>query len=149
MRIYIGSDHAGFELKEFIKSFLQEKGYDVEDKGAFWYNGEDDYPDFIRPVAESVSNNPESRGIILGGSGQGEAITANRFPGIRAALYYGGPIEIVALSRQHNDTNVLSLGARFLDNEETKKILEIWLNTNFDGGRHFRRLQKIDGTNTT
>ena len=144
MIIYIGSDHAGFKLKESIKSYLQKKGYDVDDKGTFRYDAEDDYPDFIRPVAESVSKNRDSLGIILGGSGQGEAIAANRFPGVRAALYYGGPEEIIKLSRQHNNANILSLGARFLNEKEAFNSVEIWLNTSFDGGRHARRTQKID-----
>lgn len=144
MTIYIGSDHAGFELKEYIKSYLQNKGYHMEDKGALWYDAEDDYPDFTRLVAESVSNDPTSRGIVLGGSGQGEAIVANRFHRVRAALYYGGSEDIIRLSRKHNDANVLSLGARFLDEQAALKAVEIWLNTSFDGGRHARRIQKID-----
>lgn len=145
MTIYLGSDHAGFELKETIRTFLEEKGFEVEDKGAFRYDAEDDYPDFIRPVAEAVALDPGSRGIIFGGSGQGEAITANRVTGIRAAVFYGGPDDIVKLSRQHNNANILSLGARFVGSELAVKAVEMWLGTPFDGGRHDRRVRKIDG----
>ena len=145
MRIYIGSDHAGYELKEALKKFLQEKGYEVEDKGAFEFNPEDDYPDFIRPVAEEVAKEPELRGIVLGGSGQGEAIVANRIKGIRAAVYCGWSMKIVKLSREHNDANILSLGARFISEEKAKKALELWLKTKFSGGLHQRRIEKIDG----
>ena len=146
MTIYIGADHAGFKLKEFIKAYLGKKGHRVIDKGAFTYNNDDDYPDFTRSVAESVRDNPESRGIVLGGSGQGEAIAANRFTGIRAAVFYGGREEIVKLSRVHNDANILSLGARFLAEDEALKAVEIWLETSFSGGRHNRRIRKIDAT---
>jgi ribose 5-phosphate isomerase B len=144
MKIYIGADHAGFELKEILKKFLAEKGYEVEDKGAFEFDKEDDYPDFIRPVAEAVASDPGSRGLILGGSGQGEAMVANRVKGIRALVYYGGSIKIVKLSRQHNDANILSLGARFISEEKAKKAVELWLSTEFQGGRHQRRIEKID-----
>ena len=114
MKIFLGSDHAGFQLKEEVKGFLIKKGYSVEDKGALQYQAEDDYPDFIRPVAEAVSKDPENvRGIIFGGSGQGEAMCANRIKGVRAAVYYGGTVHIVELSREHNNANVLSLGAGF------------------------------------
>jgi ribose 5-phosphate isomerase B len=160
-RIHIGSDHAGFEMKEELKSFLESSGYDVIDHGAFEYDEDDDYPDFIFPAVESVAIDPESVGIILGGSGQGEAICANRVKGIRAVVFNGQynpainfddtlendreiPNEIV-LSRQHNDANVLSLGARFLTMSEAKDAVELWLETEFSGDeRHLRRLQKID-----
>ncbi len=160
-RIHIGSDHAGFEMKEELKSFLESSGYDVIDHGAFEYDEDDDYPDFIFPAVESVAIDPESVGIILGGSGQGEAICANRVKGIRAVVFNGQynpvvnyddelendrdiPNEIV-LSRQHNDANVLSLGARFLSMSEAKDAVELWLETEFSGDeRHLRRLQKID-----
>lgn len=156
MKIYLGSDHAGYELKEKLKKFLEEKGYEVEDKGAFKYDPEDDYPDFVRPVAEAVAGDAESRGIILGGSGQGEVIVANRVRGVRAAVFYGlpagalakagGDLEIVRLSRAHNNANVLALGARFIDEEMAKKAVELWLETPFDGGRHQRRIEQIDAT---
>ncbi len=146
MKIYIGTDHAGFELKEALKKFLGELGYEVEDKGAFSLDPADDYPDFIRPTAEAVANDPErSRGIILGGSGQGEAMVANRFKGVRAAVYYGGQQEIVKLSREHNNANILALGARFISEYEAKEAVRIWLETPFSGEeRHARRIKKID-----
>ncbi len=144
MIIYLGSDHAGYELKEAVKSFLQELGYDVDDKGAYWYDGDDDYPDFIQPVAKAVASNPESYGIIFGGSGQGEAICANRLMGVRAAVYYGGPEDIIRLSRKHNNANILSLGARFISEDEAKEIIKLWLEVPFDGNRHERRINKID-----
>ncbi|MCR4306711.1 MAG: RpiB/LacA/LacB family sugar-phosphate isomerase, partial [Candidatus Yonathbacteria bacterium] len=112
MKIYLASDHAGFPLKEKLKAFLAEQGHEVVDKGAYQQDESDDYPDFIIPVAQLVSREPLSRAIILGGSGQGEAIAANRVNGARAALYYGGSLDIVKLSREHNDANVLSLAAR-------------------------------------
>lgn len=146
MKIYIGSDHAGFELKEKLLSMLVEEGYEVIDKGAFKYEENDDYPDFIEAVAKEVSAEPEGAlGIIIGGSGQGEAIDANRFPHVRAAEYYGGPIEIVKLSREHNDANILSLGARFVKEQEAKDAVRLWLTTPFSGDeRHVRRIDKID-----
>lgn len=145
MRIYIGTDHAGFELKEKLVVFLRELGHTVEDLGAHTYNEEDDYPDFIRPVALAVARDPESRGIILGGSGQGEAICANRVSGVRAAVYYGGAVDIAVLSREHNDANILSLGARFIEDEEAQEIVRVWLETPFGGAeRHAKRIAKID-----
>jgi len=143
--IYLGTDHAGFELKEEIKKYLQEQGKEIEDLGAFELNPDDDYPDFIRPVAEAVANDPErSRGIILGGSGQGEAIAANKIKGVRAAVYYGGNLNIVKLSRQHNNANILSLGARFLTKEQALEAVKLWLETPFEGGHHERRVLKIE-----
>lgn len=145
MKIYLGSDHAGFELKEVIKEFLISKKYDVEDLGAFKYEGEDDYSDFIKPVAKAVAKNPEKdRGIIFGGSGQGEAMTANRLKGVRATVFYGGPMKIIDLSREHNNANILSLGARFVTEDDAKTAVEFWLRTGFAGGRHKRRIDKID-----
>lgn len=146
MKIFIGSDHAGFELKGKLMAYLLGEGHDVVDKGAFKYDEKDDYPDFIEAVAKEVSAMSETaRGIILGGSGQGEAIDANRFPHVRAAEYYGGPLEIVKLSREHNDANVLSLGARFLNEDEAKQAVKLWLETKFSGEeRHVRRIGKID-----
>ena len=142
--IYLGTDHAGFELKEFVKSFLEEENYNIVDKGAFWYDSEDDYPDFIFPAAEEVSADKSSRGIIFGGSGQGEAMAANRVTGVRAVGFYGIHDNIVKLSREHNNSNILSIGARFVDEEEVKKLLHLWLDTEFDGGRHERRIKKLD-----
>ena len=116
--IFLGTDHAGFELKEAIKAHLDSSGYEVEDLGAHWFDGDDDYPDFIFPCARAVAADPESRGIILGGSGQGEAMAANRIKGVRAAVYYGSERQIARLSREHNNANVLSLGARFISEQE-------------------------------
>lgn len=144
MKIYIGADHAGFEMKEALKKYLAELGHEVEDKGAFKYEPEDDYPDFMFPVAKAVSGEPGSFGIVIGGSGQGEAICANRVRGVRAAVYYGGDFEIVELSRKHNNANILALGARFIDDEMAKKAVKLWLETQFDGGRHERRIAKLD-----
>jgi ribose 5-phosphate isomerase B len=145
MKIFIGSDHAGFELKKFLVDRLSLAGHDVRDVGAKTYDSEDDYPDFISLVAKEVSHQPSLvKGIVLGGSGQGEAICANKFYGIRAALYYGGNMDIVRLSREHNDANVLSVGARFVSADEALKAVNIWLSTPFSGDeRHKRRIQKL------
>ena len=146
MKINIASDHAGFELKEKIKQFLSGLGHDVQDHGAFEYDEKDDYPDFVHEAAKAVANDPErSRGVILGVSGQGEAMVANRYKGVRAAVYYGGPENIIKLSREHNDANVLSLGARFVSGQEALDMIKLWLDTEFSGEeRHKRRIQKIE-----
>ena len=144
MKIYIGTDHAGFELKEKLKIYLRELGHDVEDMGAHELNAEDDYPDFIIPTAESVAKDNGSLGIILGGSGEGEEMAANKVSGIRAAEYYGGNLDIITLARKHNDANILSLGARFISEEEAKDAVKIFINTPFsDEERHVRRIAKI------
>ena len=144
MKIYIASDHAGFELKKYIIEHLQLDGHDIEDCGAFHYERLDDYPDYIIPAAKKVANDANAKGIILGGSGQGEAMAANRIKGIRAALYYGEPIEIIKLSRLHNDANIISLGARFIRPKKAMEVLHIWLNEKFEGGRHKSRINKLD-----
>ena len=145
MKIYIGTDHAGFELKEALLPFLRAHGHEVEDLGAHSFEALDDYPDFIRQVAEAVARDPESRGIILGGSGQGEAMCANRVKGARAAVYYGGPFDIAVLSREHNNANILSLGARFVEEEEAREVIRVWLETPFSGTeKHSRRIAKLD-----
>jgi len=145
MKVYIGSDHAGFELKEKLKIFLGNLKYEVIDKGAFKYEKKDDYPDFIKPVAEAVSKEKNSRGIILGGSGEGEAIDANKINGVRAIEYYGKNLEIIKLGREHNDANILSLGARFISEDEAKKAVQIFLETEFSNEeRHIRRIDKIE-----
>ena len=144
MKIHIASDHAGLELKEKVKLYLSDLNYEVIDHGAYEYDALDDYPDFIFPCANAVSNDPESKGIILGGSGQGEAMAANRVKGVRAAVFYNGPDEIIKLTRQHNNANILSLGARFMSEEEMYKIIEVWLSTDFESGRHQRRIEKLD-----
>jgi len=143
--IFLATDHAGFELKEKLKTFLSKEGYEVEDLGALEFDTQDDYPDFISLAAQKVSKNPENKAIVLGGSGQGEAIVANRFPGVRAVVYYGGPVEIVSLSREHNDANILSLGARFFSYEKAEEVVKLWLETPFPGEeRHQRRINKIE-----
>lgn len=145
MKIYAGSDHAGYELKEAVIAMLRQEGHEVKDLGDHEPDPEDDYPDFIFPVARAVAADPDARGIVFGGSGQGEAMAANRVRGIRAAVYYGGIMEIVTLSREHNDSNVLSLGARFLSPEDAKKAVHVWLTAPFSGEeRHVRRLHKLD-----
>ncbi|MDE2312338.1 MAG: RpiB/LacA/LacB family sugar-phosphate isomerase [Patescibacteria group bacterium] len=141
--IYITSDHAGFELKNNIFNYLKEQGQEVEDCGPFKYDQDDDYPDFVYPCALKVAESPNNRGIILGKSGTGEAVVANKVRGIRAALYQGGQLKLVELSRQHNDANILSLGAEFLSLDQTKQAIELWLKTPFEGGRHQRRIEKI------
>ena len=141
--IVLATDHAGFELKEHVKKFLLKKGYDIKDFGALEYDGLDDYPDFILPAAKYISEH-KLIGIIFGGSGQGEAIAANRIKGIRAAVYYNGPIEIIELSRLHNNANILSIGARFVNNQEVEKVIDLWLSTDFEEGRHEKRVNKLD-----
>ena len=144
MKIHIATDHAGLELKNFIKEHLISKGYNVTDHGAHEYDALDDYPDFIFPCAHAVAADPESRGIILGGSGQGEAMAANRVKGCRAAVFYNGPAEIVKLSREHNNANILSLGTRFISEDKIYDVIELWLEEPFEGGRHIRRIEKLD-----
>ncbi|KKU49630.1 MAG: Ribose-5-phosphate isomerase B, partial [Parcubacteria group bacterium GW2011_GWA2_47_10] len=142
--IYLATDHAGFELKEMLKQYLLELNYEVKDFGAFELDIDDDYPDFIRLAAEAVSKNPKDKAVILGGSGQGEAIVANRYKGVRAVVYYGGSSKVLTLSRVHNDSNVLSLGARFLTEAKAKRAVKIWLETEFQNEeRHMRRIKKI------
>jgi len=144
--IYLASDHAGFKLKEKLQIFLSELGFKVEDLGNVKHEEGDDYPDFIFPAARKVAEDPENnRAIILGGSGQGEAMAANRVKGVRAAVFYGGPLDIIKLSREHNDANILSLGARFLFDNEAEEAVKMWIGTSFsDGERHKRRIDKID-----
>lgn len=146
MKIYIASDHAGFELKRVLIDHLKEKGGSVEDMGAYELNPEDDYPDFIYPCAVKVGKGVagEDFGIVIGGSGQGEAIIANKAKGVRAAVYYGGDKDIIKRSRDHNNANVLSLGARFVSIDEAKEVVDLWLSTKFENPeRHVRRIGKI------
>ena len=145
MKINLATDHAGFELKEHILSFLVNLGYEVTDHGAFAYNESDDYPDFVKKAAQAVSSDPENNfGIIFGGSGQGEDMVADKFPGVRSAVYYGGNMEIVKLAREHNNANVLSLGARFLERGEATEAVKLFLETPFSGDeRHVRRINKF------
>ena len=144
MNIYIGADHAGFKLKEELKEFLRDLGYDVEDTGAYKFDENDDYPDFIILVAKAVAKNPEhNNGIVIGGSGQGEAMAANRIKGVRAALIYDK--YSAKMSREHNNANIISLGARVLSARKAKKLVKLWLDTPFSNGeRHIRRIKKID-----
>jgi|TARA_B100001250_G_scaffold211717_2_gene181657 ribose 5-phosphate isomerase B len=144
MKIHLATDHAGLDLKNSIKDHLIDNGHDVTDHGAYEYDALDDYPDFIFPCARAVASDPSSRGIILGGSGQGEAMAANRIKGVRAAVFYNGPNEIVKLSREHNNANILSLGARFMSEEEIHDIIKLWFDEPFEGGRHQRRIEKLD-----
>ena len=147
MKIIFASDHAGFELKNDLVEYVRGKlGFEVEDVGAHTHDPDDDYPDYISLAAQKVSERPaEVKAIILGGSGQGEAMAANRFKKVRAAVYYGGASEIVKLSREHNDANVLSLGARFLSPKEARKAVTAWLETSFSNEkRHVRRIQKLE-----
>ncbi|MBY0376724.1 RpiB/LacA/LacB family sugar-phosphate isomerase [Patescibacteria group bacterium] len=161
MKIYISSDHTGYEIKEKLNTYITELGHEVVDKGPFEYDGADDYPDFVKGMAEDVAMDRESLGIIIGGSGQGEAMCANRVNGARAAVFYGqaiaksnidikggestDPFEIVKLARVHNNANILSLSARFLSLDEIKFAIELFIATKFLGEeRHVRRIEKLD-----
>jgi ribose 5-phosphate isomerase B len=140
--IAIGSDHAGFKYKELLKGVLLADGHTVRDLGT---HSEEpcDYPDFIRPVAEAVARGEFERGIVLGGSGNGEAIVANRVRGVRCGLCWTEQVAI--WNRAHNDGNVISIGQRTISEEEAVKIVRTWLVTEFEGGRHLARIRKIDG----
>ena len=141
MKIAIGSDHAGFRYKEVLKQHLVAQGHEVRDFGT--HSTEPvDYPVFIRPVAEAVSRGEFDRGIVLGGSGNGEAIVANRVRGVRCSLCWN--IKSARLARAHNNANVLALGERLLSQEETVGIVDVWMATAFDGGRRQRRIDLID-----
>ncbi len=145
--IYLATDHAGFALKEVVKDWLLSLGkYKVVDCGAKLLESEDDFPDFIKLAAGAVSVKPEnSKAFIFGGSGQGEAMVANRFNNVRATVYYGGNIEIIRLSREHNDANILSFGARFVTPDEVIEVAKMWLATNPTlNERHVRRIKKIE-----
>lgn len=161
MKIYLATDHTGFELKNKVKEFLQTEKYEVEDCGVFVFDSNDDYPDFISIAAEKVSKDPNNlRGIIFGGSGQGEAMTANKFKGVRCALFYApalpvqavniegrqstDPFEILKLSREHNGSNMLSIGVRFLKEEDAIKAIKVWLESPVPTDeKHIRRVEKI------
>src|SRR5260221_14665191 len=160
MRIYLATDHAGFELKEKIKEYLKKDNVQVEDFGAFAIDKNDDYPDFISKAASAVSQNPHDRAIIFGGSGQGEAIVANKYKHVRAVVFYSlcmsltaidvqgtesdDPFEIIRLTREHNDANILSIGVRFLSEQEVKHAVDLFLKTPFlHDPRHVRRIAKI------
>lgn len=150
-KIVLASDHAGFELKNKIKEYLQKEGYNIEDVGAHNLVPEDDYPVYMSSASLKVAEdmNSKTRAILFGGSGQGEAIVANRFPGVRAVVWYGGgqngEQSIIKLSRLHNDSNVLSIGARFVTYEDARQAVSEWLSTSFSNQeRHARRNELID-----
>jgi ribose 5-phosphate isomerase B len=160
MRIYLGTDHAGFEFKNKIKEFLVSEGHEVIDCGPENFDPHDDYPDYIGKAAKEVSNNPGSFGIVIGGSGQGEQMTANKFKGVRCSLFYAtsvppkavdikgktssDPFEIIKVTREHNNANMLSVGIRFLSEEDAKTAIKIFIETPFPGEeRHVRRINKI------
>ncbi len=148
MKIYLATDHAGFNLKEEVKGYLEEKGVELYDCGALTFEPGDDYPQFIALAAEKVqhdSMHEPSMAIIFGGSGQGEAIVANRYRHVRAIVYAGGNLELVKLGREHNDANVLSIGARFVTKEEASQAIELFLSTPFSHEeRHSERIIQID-----
>ena len=141
MRVAIGSDHAGFQFKKFLIDLIKEMGHEVTDFGT--YSEEPvDYPDFVRPVAEAVARGEYDRGVVLGGSGNGEAIVANKVRGIRCALCWD--VTTARLARQHNDANVVSLGQRVVSQEAAKDLVRVFLSTEFEGGRHIARIAKIE-----
>ncbi len=159
-KVYFAADHAGFALKNALIEHVRTRGYDVEDLGPFTLDPEDDYPDFVTPLARRVASEPGACGILVGGSGQGEAMCANRVKGVRAAVFYGprpvtmaldiegghseDDFDIVRLPRRHNDANVLSIGARFVSGDEADEAVRIFLDTSFSGSpRHARRLAKF------
>lgn len=161
MKIAVASDHAGFAKLKDLSEYLESLGHEIHDFGPKSLNKDDDYPDFIIPAARSVASGESEKGIILGGSGQGEAMAANKVKGIRCTVFYGpavprgvvdangrvshDPYEIVRLSRQHNDANMISLAARFVTLEDMRKVIELWLETNFDSEqRNSRRIGKIN-----
>ena len=141
MKIAVGSDHAGFKYKEKIKQLLDDLGHEVTDFGT---HSEEpvDYPLFIRPVAEAVADGQAERGVVLGGSGNGEAMAANRVKGVRCAVCWN--VASARLARQHNDANVISIGQRMLSEEQALEIVCVWLETEFEGGRHLHRIQLLD-----
>ncbi|MFI6512074.1 ribose-5-phosphate isomerase [Streptosporangium sp. NPDC050855] len=142
MRVYIGADHAGYELKNHVVSWLKEHGHEVTDCGPFVYDAEDDYPPFVLRAAEGVVNDPGSLGVVIGGSGNGEQIAANKVRGVRAALAWSE--ETARLSREHNDANVISLGARMHTPQEAARFVEIFLGTPYSGAeRHGRRIAQL------
>ncbi len=156
MKIFISTDHAGYVLKEELVLALTAQGHEIVDKGAYGYNEGDDFPDFVIPLAREVSqnSNPDlARGIILGATGEAEAFTANKFPHVRAVVYYGkstsvvvdDEVDIIVRSRTHHNTNVLILGARFFTHESILEAVTTWLSTPFEAGeKHLRRLAKVD-----
>jgi ribose 5-phosphate isomerase B len=141
MKISLGTDHAGFHHKEKVKALLEQLGHEVKDFGTFSEEAVD-YPAFVRPAAEAVAQGECERGIVFGGSGNGEAMSANKVRGVRCALCWNE--EVARLSRQHNDANVLSLGERVIPEETALAIVRVWLTTDFEGGRHAKRIAQLD-----
>jgi ribose 5-phosphate isomerase B len=161
MKIYLAADHTGVELKNIVKETLQHSGHEVIDCGAYEYHANDDYPDFIKKAAQAVSLDPISRGIIFGGSGQGEAIVANKYKNVRCALFYAlahptttmniegekseDPFTMIRLTREHNAANMLSIGARFVNETDALTAIKLWLETpDPTEERHIRRIKKIE-----
>ena len=144
LTIALGTDHAGYSYKEAINTFLLEKGYQTKDFGTFSEESVD-YPEFIRPAAEAVAEGLCDLGIVLGGSGNGEAMAANKVKGIRCALCWS--VDTAKLAKQHNNANVLSLGQRQISKELAIEIVDAWLNASFEGGRHARRIEMLDSSN--
>ena len=142
VKISIGSDHAGFDYKEKIRALLSSLGHEVKDFGTYSAEPPVDYPLFIRPTAEAVARGEFERGIVLGGSGNGEAMVANKVHGIRCALCWS--LETARLGRAHNDSNVLSIGQRMIPEDLALEIVKVWLVTPFEGGRHIRRIAEIE-----
>ena len=140
-RIALGTDHAGFKLKEVIKAHLETLGYEIIDYGTN-SNEPVDYPDYIRPAAQSVANEENDLGIVFGGSGNGEAMTANKVKGIRCGLCWNE--ESARLTKEHNNANVIALGGRMVSEEEGIRIVDAWLNAEYQGGRHQKRINKIE-----
>jgi ribose 5-phosphate isomerase B len=141
MKIAIGSDHAGFDYKERIRNYLTRKGYQVRDFGTFDHT-QDDYPDWIRPVAQAVAAGDYTRGIVLGGSGNGEAMVANKIKGIRCAVCWNK--KSAQLAKEHNNANMISLGQRMMSLKTAFRIINTWLSAQFQGGRHLKRINKIE-----
>ena len=147
-RVHLATDHAGYVYKELIKTHLSESGYSVVDHGAFEFDPADDYPNFVNPAAEAVSksNSEDTVAIILGASGQGEAIAASQFEHVRTTVCYGGEMatEIIIAGKEHNNANVLSLGARYIKEKDVLPLVDLWLNTSFSNEeRHIRRLSLL------
>lgn len=145
-KIYLSGDHAGFKLKEKLKEWLEKKGFEINDFGPHFYKKDDDYPDFVIPMAKAMIKDKSKnvKGIIIAGSGMGEAIAVNKIKGIRGAVYHGKNIGIIKTTREHNDSNVLCMGSRFVKENEMKKAIELFLKTKFKSGRHLRRLKKYE-----
>lgn len=145
-KIYFATDHAGFHHKESVRQFVQDElGYEVFDFGAYSYDEFDDYPPLIAAAAKRISAEPHNRAIIFGGSGQGEAMVANRYENVRATVFYGHEPSIITLSREHNNANILSIGARFVTTSEANEVVRRWLETAFTAEeRHLRRINLIE-----